>query len=120
MSNLKLEAGKYYRTSRGAKVFIIGKVDGRDNWIGQAINGGFNEDCVLIYRADRTCSANDMWNKLVAEWVEPKRIQGWLAITSDYADAKICETREEAIRAFAGEPSACIKIDVLEGEGLSS
>jgi len=120
LETLKLEIGKYYRTSEGAKVLILAKAEGYDCFLGQAMNGWADDGCFLKYTPDGHCSkANDRWNKLVAEWKEPKRIHGFINIyRGGEAVGGLRDTKEEANeRALKGR-IACIEIDVLEGQGL--
>jgi hypothetical protein len=136
---LTLEAGKYYRTRNGRKALaaaimpknpfkeggevgypIRGYIDGfgAGSWTS---NGHFGDD---HYDDDRD---------LVAEWVEPKRIKGWVALqlhkercVGGNRDASatayvshLYGSREEAAQMYAGDPSALVEIDVLEGHGLN-
>lgn len=65
---------------------------------------------------------------LVAEWVEPKRIKGWINIyPSDEEEqdnpvpvrSGVHDTRDNADKlALRSRRIACIEIDVLQGHGL--
>lgn len=118
MEGIKLEAGKYYRTHGGDKVFIAGKSPFEKRpfeFCGFVENQGTQSwTAEGKFFTGKNSSAYD----IVAEWKEPKRVKGWLAIGVGYADAKIEDTREEALKAFGGDAVACIEIDVLEGQGL--
>jgi len=131
---LTIEAGKYYRTRSGRTAFVaavtlpnpntgenriypaLGYIEGRDEtWklSGANMSGRTHDD------------------DLVAEWVEPKRIKGWISVAGNISkhdpiiDGKlyagsltIWPTRQEAIEGSTGALLACIEIDVLEGDGL--
>ncbi|MVO95102.1 hypothetical protein [Rhizobium leguminosarum] len=128
--SLTLAAGKYYRTRDGRKAFVsavsvadpesglvrrypaIGYIAGREEtW--QACGRNMTD---RIYKYD-----------LVAEWIEPKRIKGWVALGRDLGDFVRCThihpSKEAAIKnlrghAYNDDAFACIEIDVLEGAGL--
>ena len=61
---------------------------------------------------------------LIAEWVEPKRIKGWLNVHAGNAAVFAIgpySTRDEATtdaETLRVPRVACIEIDCLEGEGL--
>lgn len=141
MENIKLEAGKYYRTRDGRKAFVSGKNPFSDT---QCCICGFIEGYGSTswtidgnYYSDKSDVAYD----LIAEWKEPKRIKGWVNIYSEvvctnrrrrfashdsaFPGSDIFLTRQEANRAASHAAEiegdtriACIEIDVLEGEGL--
>lgn len=135
---LTLEAGKYYRTRDGRKVFVVGFGD-------PFLNRPFYEVLGRIQGVDSPRSWNAMGfhingcesgADLVAEWVEPKRIKGFVNLYkgtnpyisgSTYGEVEahfgsVKFTREECDRVAADHPYklriACIEIDVLEGHGL--
>lgn len=130
---LTLEAGKYYRTRGGKKVFIVGQnpFDTLEDDVEFPFGGfvqGNSGDTLEWFREDgvhgvRVGGALD----LVAEWVEPKRIKGWVNFYIDTYQLKenhvrVFETREAAddtIGVLEGKRIACIEIDVLEGHGLN-
>jgi hypothetical protein len=129
LENIKLEAGKFYRTQDGRKAFVgaskltefqgisekctfVGYVDGQDSGVvwndgGVAISGYSNLT-------------------IEAEWVEPKRIKVIVNIfpsndidypTGYRVGAATHATKEDAQR-YAQGMVATIEIDVLEGQGL--
>ncbi|CUW85644.1 hypothetical protein N5C66_03725 [Rhizobium pusense] len=123
---LTLEAGKFYRTRDGRKAFVsginpfpdgshiraIGVVvdEGVQGW---DLNGAFTLE--LEHRLD-----------LVAEWVEPKRIKGWVAIWAKGGDhslvaccSHIYKTLEAAKADNFSNVACYAEIDVLEGHGLN-
>jgi hypothetical protein len=141
---LKLEAGKYYRTRDGRKAFVtavamenpfgamnelypvIGYVEGR------YASASWTAEGFLLMECERG-------DDLVAEWVEPKRIQGWMNVyaghipglvnrenlKTDSFGGQIYGSRCHAdIAAYTGGLDAdlvriaCIEIEVVEGEGL--
>jgi hypothetical protein len=125
---LTLEAGKYYRTRDGKKVFIVGQnpFDTPDHDV-EFPFGGFVQrgegDRLEWFRGDGVHGVRAGGNlDLVAEWVEPKRIKGWVNLFL-CADGKqfhtngVWKSAEEAAEKSAGR-IACIEIDVLEGHGL--
>ncbi len=129
---LKLEAGKYYRTQDGRKAFVafIGETPFKkdDGETAIVILGEDLGEAHYPWANGRISKRADLEDPLdlVAEWVEPKRITGWLAFSSKDATpfasfvTHLHHTKEEAELAYGGDASAVIFIDVLEGEGLSS
>jgi hypothetical protein len=130
---LTLEAGKYYRTRAGMKAYISGATpdgfanDDADGKFAGFINGvgarSWSEDGTYI-------EGGEDGYDLVAEWVEPKRIKGWVNVysaghsESPYGNSPrggVYSTKEEANRSvlYGVERIACIEIDVLEGCGLN-
>ncbi|WP_354111737.1 hypothetical protein [Bradyrhizobium sp. S3.12.5] len=61
-------------------------------------------------------------HEIVAEWVDPKRIQGWMVIDrdedGDYKGRYVHKTQAMAQTIADRDSVACIEIDCLEGEGL--
>lgn len=124
---LTLEAGKFYRTRDGRKAQVAGVNPFHDNafcyvgWIcGEGGNIGWKEG------GKNGCNSN---LDLVAEWVDPKRIKGWIAIghqqnihVPHFRTSNCFENAELAKQMFRSdykvEPDACIEIHVLEGQGL--
>jgi len=134
---LTLEAGKYYKTRDGRKAFVgalnqpspfgnlkdmypaAGYIEGEDSARSWMLNGE-------LYNNAKAFEAD-----LVAEWVEPKRIKGWVNIYAakmnpddgDIQDVRVGQvvhnTRELAAKYQLGKLIACIEIDVLEGHGLN-
>ncbi len=116
---LTLEAGKFYKTRIGKKAFVAGLCPFSD----------INIDCRatgFIEGRTQTCDwmENGTWGlgvvddrDLVAEWVEPKRIKGWLNIYGDRRSGILHCARGSADSVGHGR-IACIEIDVLEGAGL--
>jgi len=131
---LTLEPGKYYRTRDGRRAFLTTTInnnpfrsdgdgrypvsgfiegDGRNDW---SASGEFYENGMNNHNGD-----------LIAEWVEPKRIKGWLNINrplgaecGDVASTgNVWASKEHADVCASERRIACIEIDVLEGEGLN-
>ncbi len=141
---LTLEAGKYYRTRGGKKVFVAALSlfdDQADHPVAVIIGNEDVEGELQWYAPSGKYNAyhgGDLEEDLVAEWVEPKRIKGWLNIygmphsklgslpkADAYAGTSLHPSREIADTAslngfqFQGLRIACIEIDVLEGHGLN-
>lgn len=123
-SELKLEAGKYYRTSNGRKAYVA------------AINMML-PDCeelrtvgYIPYEDGNGVIPTIWWSNgqasnspsLIAEWVEPKRIKGKMFIFETNIGVHgsyICADPDKKPGLPIGaKPLACIEIDVLEGQGL--
>ncbi|MEY9375985.1 hypothetical protein [Rhizobium leguminosarum] len=128
--SLTLEAGKYYQTRDGRKVYIVGQnpFDKDDDDIGFPF-GGFVQrhkgDCLEWWRADGVFGVRQDALDLVSEWIEPKRIKGWIAVfgrdegaSSLAAVSDVFATREQVLAAIHRPATAIINIDVLEGAGL--
>lgn len=124
---LTLEAGKYYRTRDGKKAFVAGKNPFEDleyPFIGVLQSDASSSDSWAV--DGRYIVGEKSNDDLVAEWVEPKRVTGWIAMlvdgyTGDYPahTTHVFATRQEAVESFNGAPFAVIEIDVLEGHGLN-
>lgn len=127
---LPLEAGSYYRTEDGRKALIGWKRDD-GKWEGIVVNYGREiwDDVGVPTHGSKVTT-------LVAEWVEPKRIKGWVNVYSGtFIDGDACndsgvqaahtrysihDSRELADGNVSSSFTriACIEIDVLEGAGL--
>lgn len=126
---LTLEAGKYYRTRDGRKAYIVGQnpFDKDDADIGFPFGGfvrGGNGDCLEWWRGDGRFEVREDAMDLVAEWVEPKRIKGFIALKYTgnsfvAVTSHVHGTLEEAMKMFKGDTSAIVEIDILEGVGLN-
>lgn len=131
MENIKLEAGKFYRAEGGAKIYIASAlpnpfIDGDTYPFIGYVNGEY-VDKTFFWNASGVCYTERKFN-IVAEWVEPKRIKGWVNIvaknpenpSSSHVGRLTCvwPTREMADAYCAYDRLACIEIDVLEGQGL--
>jgi len=133
LENIKLEAGKFYQTRDGRKAFVAALVE---NPFGETESIYVARGYINDKNVERGWTASGIWyvgednkNDLIAEWTEPKRIKGWLNISSQataspgyhsFQCTHIFKTRELADQ-FAnnvGPRIACIEIDVLEGQGL--
>ncbi|MHC2315172.1 hypothetical protein ACVIHC_002218 [Bradyrhizobium diazoefficiens] len=118
MEKLKIESGKFYRTSGNLKALCVGQLkDGR--FVFECLNDmPRNKDQIIFGDQDGKTAANDSW-QIVAEWKEPKRIHGFINIyRGGEAIGGLRDTKEEANeRALKGR-IACIEIEVLEGQGL--
>ncbi len=127
---LTLEAGKFYRTRGGQKAEIVAKGADGVGEFHQFI--GWRNGAVEGWREDgRYRMGGEYEYDLVAEWVEPKRIKGWLTITDTAGGAKtrdghyfagsitLGQTKDEALAFSTDKVVACIEIDVLEGHGLN-
>jgi hypothetical protein len=127
--DFKITKPGFYKARNGEKIEVVGRAaNGR--WVGLDARGSptaYSDDG--IYRPE--WGNNKCQNDLVAEWVEPKRIKGWLAIgvkgEREAGLSAICGniglTQEDATNSFNRifakySPVACIEIDVAEGQGL--
>ncbi|MGR9413700.1 hypothetical protein [Rhizobium leguminosarum] len=138
--SLTLEVGKYYRTRDGKKAYA-GYVMAESPFNGSKplypVSGWVaGEVMPQCWNFDGSLYGPEDEHKfdLVAEWVEPKRIRGWVNIYpgnrprqtdvegfSPKAHAgHVYKTRKQADVAAADKVIriACIEIDVLEGVGL--
>lgn len=122
---LQLEAGKFYRTRDGGKAYVCGrhpfdKTPNHMPFFGFVEKEG--QYTVFWWHLDGTAGESVPHSTLVAEWVEPKRIKGWVATDGMFC-SQISKTKLEAVKEFrraylGGDIIACIEIDVLEGQGL--
>jgi hypothetical protein len=75
MSELKLEAGKFYRTNAGNKVDLVEFSKTNDLWLGYNIiiqgYGYRDKDFVSFWDKHGKVINEDSANDLIAEWVEP-------------------------------------------------
>lgn len=116
----KIEAGKFYRTHDGKKAFVGAQRPEQFNGLSEQCGfSGFVDglDYVIAWKADGSAVESYSNLSLVAEWVEPKRIKGWLNIDADGL-VWLEKNREEADKDACDDRIACIEIDVLEGQGL--
>ncbi|MBZ9674537.1 hypothetical protein [Mesorhizobium sp. ES1-1] len=125
---LQLEAGKYYRTRDGRKAVVVGlsPFEGTGETF---VAAGYieTEPTVMTWSMDGFFSPtrNNHHRDLVAEWVEPKRIKGFVALWdighggSLIAGCSHVYLTLDAAKAegFCGV-IAYVEIDVLEGQGL--
>ncbi len=129
-TKLQLEAGKFYRTRDGKKAYVCGSL-GANPFTGQKKScpvQGYIEGHGQTSWTEQGgyVVGEDNGYDLIAKWVEPKRIKGWIAIGgSDFGTVQTShclETKTEACGVFEDDyrrkPLACIEIDVLEGQGL--
>lgn len=121
---LTLEAGKYYRTKDGRKAYVVGKHPFDKNPEVLPFCGFVDgERTSEAYWWDKkgTPGRGVPQTQLVAEWVEPKRIKGWVNAWMEGGSlrfgATLHATRAQALEHTEGQ-FACIEIDVLEGHGL--
>lgn len=126
---LTLEAGKYYRTRDGRKAFLAGRNPFESSI--QLVWTGYVEGGIAIYGwlasgHFRYADGREDDCDLVAEWVEPKRIKGWVNIYPHpnmpqdvIVNNALHETKEKADGHSVGGRIACIEIDILEGHGLN-
>lgn len=128
---LTLEVGKYFRMRNGKKAIVT--CDSGPNPFGGESDkfpfNGYAEDfeAGICWTSGGKTSG---WNSecdIIAAWVEPKRIKGWVAVGRDLTDFVRCThihpSKEAAIKnlrghAYNDDAFACIEIDVLEGAGL--
>lgn len=118
--SFKIEKPGFYRERSGGKAQIVGQLSNGD-WLGEGSDKSasrYNKSG--IFAPDISLRESDF--DLVAEWVEPKRIKGWIAIGS-IVNGDIKPTCSAAIKdyresGYSGKLLACIEIDVLEGAGL--
>lgn len=121
MEGIKLEAGKFYRTRDGRKAFVV---------FVQPPEGMGHRYPVLGYHGEYSgnWTSDGKWNDggesqndLVAEWLEPRRISGWVCVW-DFPGALVIVHPSEAAakQATMGDRKklAIAFIDVLEGQGL--
>ncbi|RWE44218.1 hypothetical protein [Mesorhizobium sp.] len=129
-TKLQLEAGKYYLTRDGRKGFVAGSSPFGSTVDCHQVVGYIDCDTHALgwgkdgfYWANKDEDARD----LVAEWVEPKRIKGWVNIYPDVngnMPSKVIVnnclhgTKDDADDHAMTGRIACIEIDVLEGQGL--
>lgn len=114
MENIRLEAGKFYRTADGRKAFVVGR------------NHPFDRKATTTtypfygFIEGQGLSETNWWTQnggsfgadtLIAEWVEPKRIKGWVSVDANGMTSRLFETRAGAID-WMKNPGACIEIDV--------
>lgn len=140
---LQLEAGKYYRTRDGDKVFVAALNlfdDASDHPVAVIIGNNDDEDDLQWYSPEGRLNAYSFSPKgsdIVSEWVEPKRIKGWVNLydkacfNQKLVDVGVASvghavhpSQDDALRrAHACEAQygikllACIEVDVLEGQG---
>ena len=87
---------------------------------------GWSSTSVPSWALDGSFDCIERQQDLVAEWVEPKRIKGWVNIylsklPGGYECGSFYRTKEEANHWKSykgGERVACLPVDVLEGQGL--
>jgi hypothetical protein len=139
-ANLQLEAGKYYRTVCGKKAYVAAtnpfgaSGDGVSDYVVAGFIEGYG--AVTWTRDGRQATFTDSPADLVAEWVEPKRIKGWVNVfagVNPYIPGStvgevevhlgsVKSTKEDCEAAVRHRSDkhriACIEIDVLEGQGL--
>ncbi|MGG7581717.1 hypothetical protein [Rhizobium sp. Nf11,1] len=120
---LTLEAGKYYRTRDGRKAFVSGTNPFSEGSHIRAIGVVYGNGVQGWDLSGAFSSLGGHGLDLVDEWVEPKRIKGWLNVYPENDESfdivKYHPTREQADVSALSTRIACIKIDVLEGEGLN-
>ncbi|MEZ5781176.1 MAG: hypothetical protein R3D70_05955 [Rhizobiaceae bacterium] len=131
VETLMLEAGKFYRTRDGRRAFVShvlgvspfpNKI--RDDFpvTGYIDGTGY----APVWRLDGSFGNRSHDNDLVAEWVEPKRIKGWVNIFADkgvdyptgYRVGCATHATKADAQRFAEGMVATVEIDVLEGQGL--
>lgn len=122
----KADIGKAFKTKDGRKAIVTGiKLEGMivlDDAFTGKVQGWSQIECWAdtgIPIEGSGCTS------LVAEWVEPTRIRGWINIyrvgMRHHAGPTLFASKADADHAAsedAGHRSACIEIDVLEGSGL--
>ena len=112
---MKLEAGKFYKTRGGHKAFVTAIIPDASDEGWPAVGWLLGDHTPRSWTLTGRNSGHD---DLIAEWVEPKRIKGWVNICSSGQPGLIHETKREADRVADGGRLACIEIDCLEGDGL--
>lgn len=121
---MKLEAGKFYKMRNGNKAFVVGLSEQAHSFkfIGTSVRGDFTD--VHAWKEDGGFGNGEKDDRdLIAEWVEPKRIKGWVNIYNtpggNYECGSYFSDKSEADTwTEYAERVACIEIDCLEGEGL--
>lgn len=125
MLEMKLEAGKFYKTLDGRKAYVAqtgitfpGSEHGRAiGYVPMKDENGYDPH---FWFEDGTASNKP--HEILSEWQEPKRIKGWMNIeqsTNCRAIGNVIwPTKEKADSVADPERLACIEIDVLEGQGL--
>ncbi|MBP2564514.1 hypothetical protein J2766_001073 [Agrobacterium tumefaciens] len=116
---LTLEAGRYYRTRDGRKAYVAGfnpfsKEEDRAN----AVSGWIEDGNCLWCRSGQYWKNKTSDFDLVAEWVEPKRIQGKMYIYEGSAGVHGGYLSDHLQLPYGAKVLAVIEIDVLEGHGL--
>lgn len=122
----KPEAGKYAKTRGGHKAFVSAIIQNpmQDKQPSYSVIGFVegSDDRITWTSDGRFISGNEDDFDLVAEWVEPKRIKGWVnvydsALSSESAGG-VHPTKRDADEYAMPHRLACIEIDVEEGHGL--
>ena len=119
MTDLKIEAGKYYRTRFGEKAFVAlrnpAKGKGQEVWLGFTFgkDGGAESRRWSTeegqYFDDRTCGFD-----LIAEWVEPVFV--WDNVYPEYAGGNY-RSRAAADAGASHDRTGCIKKNLTELQG---
>lgn len=125
MSELKIEAGKSYKSRDGKKAFVgYEREDGM--FVGHLVKSGV----VLVWKPDgqqvHKVSVIEKWVPgfdLISEWKEPRKGEVWVNVYAE-SDGAMClfahDSREEADgHADDDERLACVgPIPWTEGQGL--
>jgi hypothetical protein len=117
---MKLEAGKFYKTRDGRKAFAAAENPFHDNKF-RYVGWVEYDPCNLGWNWEGKHPNKSRYD-LIAEWVEPKRIDGYIAIgtrlTGDLAISR--EVAVEGLKRYSidNKVLACIEVDCLEGDGL--
>ncbi len=122
---LTLESGKSFKASNGLRAYCVGYSERRGCWMMEAIGNGNPNHDECLYEVDdagQSRHGNYSWH-LVGEWVEPKRIKGFIAVKSAdhgqiiYLDTHI-HASIEAAKSSGENVIAVQALDILEGHGL--
>ena len=120
---LTLEVGKTYLARSGAKYFICYQRQEKCSYPYVGYMSGAAEVAETWDKEGKCRRFAESENDLLAEFVEPKRVKGWLSIYPEHSQVYFHATKDQALhmgRNGNGRfvPVALIEIDVLEGAGL--
>ena len=120
MTDLKIEAGKYYRTRFGEKAFVAlrnpAKGKGQEVWLGFTFgkDGGAESRRWSTeegqYFDDRTCGFD-----LIAEWVEPVFV--YVNLYPRYIGSWVYMSRDAADRNANADRTGCVKVNLTDWQG---
>ncbi len=124
MSEIKLEAGKYYKTRKHGKAYCAAIIppsplEKSEYWM---YKEGFafvylNSGSVCLELDGKGPSDGDF--DIVAEWKEPMKVSGWLNLHKPDClglNGFLYETRAEADRGASASRITCIYVTGTEGE----
>lgn len=120
MTDLKIEAGKCYRTRDGEKAHVLGI---RSDLVTYPVLGyidGEPSNRVWTMSGRSDIHAENHFD-LISEWKEPRKGEVWVNIyTTDQVTNHTHATREDADHAASyGNRLACVRVPWVEGQGLT-